>query len=165
MILYLEEKIYTLQASNNEDKTHELIKPKKRLGSIELSRRFKLTPKTFYCTFFYEDLQKNCIIPKRLKTRARVVMDQLPVNLSDATTGHKLQGCSKDEIIIQSVCYKTSGHVYTSLSRVRKLKGLFLSKKLDYRKFKKCYDKTSSYLKAFDERMKEKMPKPKQRNT
>ena len=69
-----------------------------------------------------------------------------------------MQGCSKDEIVIHSVAYNIPGHAYTCVSRVRKLKGLFLNNKIDYFKLKKCSDKTSPFLKAFDERMKRKAP-------
>ena len=55
-------------------------------------------------------------------------MLQIPINLNDATTGHKLQGLSKDIVIITSW---PSGGIFTNweyvvLSRVRTIKGLFL---------------------------------------
>ena len=58
----------------------------------------------------------------------RCQMHQLPVNLNDATTGHKLQGMSKDIVIITS--WPSGGLFrnweYTVLSRVQTFKGLYL---------------------------------------
>ena len=56
---------------------------------------------------------------------------QIPVNINDATTGHKLQGMSKDMLIIVSWGYAFVNWVYTVLSRVRTFEGLFLFEPLD----------------------------------
>ena len=56
-----------------------------------------------------------------------VKMLQLPVNMNDATTGHKLQGMSKDKLIVPSWTM-VPNWIYVVLSRVRSLKGLFLLK-------------------------------------
>ena len=59
-----------------------------------------------------------------------------PVNICTASTGHKLQGRSKDLIIVSS-WPKLQGNAafvnweYVVLSRVRTLKGLYLFQKLD----------------------------------
>ena len=58
-------------------------------------------------------------------------INQIPVNLNDATTGHKLQGMSKDILIIPSFGYQFANWIYTVLSRVRKLSGLYLFKPLN----------------------------------
>jgi hypothetical protein len=76
-------------------------------------------------------------IPKKDQETCKCTVEQFPVNLNDATTGHKLQGISKDELIVQSWSYRTSGWPYTVVSRVRKFLGLYLNEKLDYRKYKK----------------------------
>jgi hypothetical protein len=57
-------------------------------------------------------------------------MIQLPVNLNDATTGHKLQEMTKTQLIIKSWSY-SPGWVYTTISRVRTRDGLFLMEALD----------------------------------
>lgn len=134
-----------------KEKLNELEKENKK-------QRFKLRPKTFYCTFKIEDIQKNLPFPLGMKTTARVTIRQLPVILNDATTGHKLQGMSKNQIIIQSWSYQNSGWVYTVLSRVRTMDGLFICERLDYRKYVKSTRKNASALKAFDERMRRKIP-------
>ena len=48
-----------------------------------------------------------------------------------ATTGHKLQGASRDNLVINSWNYSCPNWVYVVLSRVRKLKGLVLNVLLD----------------------------------
>jgi hypothetical protein len=50
---------------------------------------------------------------------------QFPVNLSLATTGHKLQGMTKDILILAEISTK-SNWLYVVLSRVTTLAGLFL---------------------------------------
>ena len=56
---------------------------------------------------------------------------QFGVNSNIATTGHKLQGTSKDQLIVASWNYSCPNWVYVVLSRVRTLKGLFLCEKMD----------------------------------
>ena len=65
-----------------------------------------------------------------------VVMNQFLVNLNDATTGHKLQGISINNIIIQvfpnkKLCALFKHWKYVFLSRVRTLHRLHLLQKLD----------------------------------
>ena len=66
------------------------------------------------------------------KTKGTFKFVQLPMNTNDATTGHKLQGMSKDHLIVTSWdgISKWANWAYTVLSRVRKLEGLFLCKPL-----------------------------------
>ena len=84
-------------------------------------------------------------------------MIQLPINLNDATTGHKLQGMSKDVVIITS--WPKGGLFknweYVVLSRVRTRKGLYLFEPID---MNKCF-KPSPELALFFRlaRRKEKM--------
>ena len=77
--------------------------------------------------------------PHRVATTTmnfRCKMTQFPVNLNDATTGHKLQGMSKDVVIVTS--WPKGGTAkwfknweYVVLSRVRKLSGLYLLEAID----------------------------------
>ena len=82
----------------------------------------------------------------------KVKVTQLPVNCNIATTGHKLQGMSKDTLIINSWGYGFENWVYVVLSRVRTRAGLILNAKLDLHKKFKVPEK----LLKFEERMKEK---------
>ena len=72
------------------------------------------------------------------------------VNCNIATTGHKLQGMSKDTLIINSWGYGFEKWVYVVLSRVRTRAGLILNAKLDL--YRKC--KAPEKLLKFEERMK-----------
>jgi hypothetical protein len=92
-----------------------------------------------------------------MKMKAKI--KQIPIILNDATTGYKLQGSSKNQIILQTIDYGTSGWIYTALSRVRRLEGLFLSSKIDFKKFVDGLKKTITDLAAFDRRMKAKVPR------
>ena len=83
------------------------------------------------------------LVPKKVSAVAQVLphdradqtvpmkcnVTQLPVNASDAITGHKLQGLTKDNVIVCS-WNKTTNWIYVVLSRVRTLKGLYLFRKL-----------------------------------
>ena len=148
----------------NEDgkPNHELEVKEIQLAKILKRRRFKLRTKKFYCIFYEGDAQKkdplSPKIPKRLQRRFKCTLEQFPINLNDATTGHKLQGMSKDQLVVQSWTYKTSGWPYTVLSRVRKFLGLFLNEKLDFSKYSRSYLTTERDLKAFDDRMYLKIP-------
>ena len=61
------------------------------------------------------------------KQTMKCKINQIPVNSSDAITGHKLQGLTKDQLIVYS-WNKSTSWIYVVLSRVRTLKGLFLLK-------------------------------------
>ena len=56
---------------------------------------------------------------------------QIPVKSNIATTGHKLQGMSKDTLIVNSWSYQFSNWIYVVLSRVRTLSDLYLCRRLD----------------------------------
>jgi hypothetical protein len=131
---------------------------KRKLELLSRSRRFKLESKSSYVTFDLDSLKKRSDVLCRSKTKLRAKMRQFPVILNDATTGYKLQGSSKNQIILQSLDYGTSGWIYTALSRVRKLVGLFLCEKINFRKFALKDGKTRRDLAAFDDRIKTKIP-------
>ncbi len=66
-------------------------------------------------------------------------MKQIPANINDATMGRKLQGMSKDVIVITS--WPTGGLAatfkdweYYTLSQVRTLSGLYLIEPIDMEK-------------------------------
>ena len=65
-----------------------------------------------------------------------VKITQFLIMTSIATTGHKIQGCSKDALIINTFGYGFSNWIYVALSLVRKFSDLFLLKKLDFKKLK-----------------------------
>ena len=78
-------------------------------------------------------------------------MNQIPANSNDGTTGHKLQGMSKKEIILLS--WPTGGlskifknWEYVVLSRVRTLSGLYLVDPIDMEKSLDPSSQLRSYI-------------------
>ena len=72
----------------------------------------------------------------RLRQWNNTVIDKikttyLPINSSISTTGHKLQGKTLDNLVVNSWGYCCAHWVYVVLSRVRKLDNLVLNVKLD----------------------------------
>ena len=78
-----------------------------------------------------------------------VKVSQIPVNCNIATTGHKLQGMSLDNLVVNSWGYAFENWVYVVLSRVRKRAGLILNTKLDL----KWDFKVPEKLLSFERRM------------
>jgi hypothetical protein len=81
-------------------------------------------------------------------------MKQFPANINDATTGHKLQGMSKDVIIVASWPTKSMfrNWEYVVLSRVRTLSGLYLIKPIDINKSFQPSDELKRYIKHAKEK-------------
>jgi len=117
-----------------------------RLLNEMRSRRFKLEP---------EQCSPKISI-KRYNTSSKKVefcckMIQIPANINDATTGHKLQGMSKDVIVVSS--WPTGGLAtmfknweYVVLSRVRTLSGLYLVEPIDMDKSFKPSSELKKYI-------------------
>ena len=101
-------------------------------------------------------LRKSKKAIKQKPVWKKITVDQLPININDATTAHKLQGASKQSIIVHNWVY-SHGWVYTVLSRVRTRKGLFLSKKLQYKNDGAYYQLPTELLR-FEARMRSKIP-------
>ena len=57
-------------------------------------------------------------------------VEQFPVNDNSATTGHKLQGVSLDNLVISSWDYGCPNWIYVVLSRLTQSKGLVLCERL-----------------------------------
>ncbi len=144
----------------NEEKEAQLHGFQVRLQKIVSSRRFKLKPKRYYCTFYRSDIDlpdkgiKQSKVSKRGEHKQKVIMIQLPINLNDATTAHKLQGITKRALIVHNWNY-SHGWVYTVLSRVRTRVGLFLNKPILY---KPDSFKLPPALIAFQQRLLAKVP-------
>ena len=61
----------------------------------------------------------------KFKCKTKICLHQFPIVLNHATTGHKLQGKSLDQLVVAQWS-KTKNWAYVVLSRVRSLEGLFL---------------------------------------
>ncbi|EJK53535.1 hypothetical protein THAOC_27013, partial [Thalassiosira oceanica] len=84
-------------------------------------RTFEVTePSTRTCNF---KVSPHDAAPVTMKMSAKFT--QIPVNSSDAITGHKLQGITKDSLVVYEWDSDTCW-IYVVLSRVRTLKGLYL---------------------------------------
>jgi hypothetical protein len=94
-------------------------------------------------------------------------MKQIPANSNDATTGHKLQGMSKDAIIVSSwpagsLAAMFKNWEYVILSHVRTLSGLYLIKPIDMDKSFQPSPELTSYMdkiRKFEKDMMEKRQK------
>ena len=72
---------------------------------------------------------------------------QFPFISNNCTTGHKLQGCSLETLLVNDWWYH-GNWVYVVLSRIRTLKGLYLREKLSYDLTK--YEMSSEMLTMID---------------
>jgi hypothetical protein len=81
-------------------------------------------------------------------------MKQIPANTNDATTGHKLQGMSKDVISVASwpTASMFRNWEYVVLSHVQTLSGLYLVKTIDIDKSFEPSDKLKKYIKHSKEK-------------
>ncbi len=117
-----------------------------KLAKEMTGRKFKLEPEQFSPEVTVKHYQTSS---KKVSFRCK--MKQIPANSNDATTGHKLQGMSKDAIIVSS--WPTGGLAamfknweYVVLSRVRTLSGLYLVKPIDMDKSFKPSPQLASYM-------------------
>ena len=94
-------------------------------GNDKFKGRFRLLPETATCKVNFP----VTVMGKRELFRTSVKLHCLPVNVNHATTGHKLQGKSVDEIVIVEWSKSNAKKwAYVVLSRVKTLDGLFLLK-------------------------------------
>ena len=130
-----------------------------KLAKEMTGRKFKLEPEQFSPEVTVKHYQTSS-----KKVAFRCKMKQIPANSNDATTGHKLQGMSKDAIIVSS--WPTGGLAamfknweYVVLSRVRTLSGLYLVKPIDMDKSFQPSPQLASYMdkiRKFEKHMLEK---------
>ncbi len=90
-----------------------------------------------------------CTSSKKVTFRCK--MKQIPANSNHATTGHKLQGMSKDAIIVSSwptgsLAAMFKNWEYVILSCVRTLSGLYLAKPIDMDKSFELSPQLTSYM-------------------
>ena len=76
---------------------------------------------------------------------------QFQVNLNNTITGHKLQGMSKDALIISSLPDRNLRALFKNwecvvLSHVRKLKGLYMFEPMDMNQFFNPLEQFNQYM-------------------
>jgi hypothetical protein len=113
-------KINTIRADEVEHIICERIKDK----PTERTRHFILKPKKFTVSVKIPVSGGNHL------TLSELEIFQLPMNLDEATTGHKLQGKTKSLLGVVDHNYGENW-IYVAYSRVKKSSGLFLFKKLN----------------------------------
>jgi hypothetical protein len=124
----------------------KLVELNNKLAEEMNDRRFKLEPEQFSPEITVKNYHASS---KKIVFRCKMV--QIPANSNDATTGHKLQGMSKDAIIVSSwptgsLAAMFKNWEYVVLSRVRTLSGLYLVKPIDMDKSFQPYPQLAAYM-------------------
>ena len=113
-------------------------------------RYFRMKPQEFTTKIDFP-LTQDC----KMKI-GNVSVTQIAVNSNIATTGHKLQGMSKDSLIVTDWNYQCANWIYVVLSRVRTRSGLYLAKPLN---MEKEFNVPASLMR-FERRMREEKEMP-----
>ncbi len=152
-ILQLEARIQELEKVQDRHLNNEkLDKLKEKLSKERDSWKFNLEPEKFSPEV---NVKHFCTLFKKQQMRCK--MNQIPANLNDGTTGHKLQGMLKDVIILTSwptggLSKKFKNWEYVVLLRVRTLSGLYLVDPIDMEKL----FNPSSQLRSYIDKIKQK---------
>ncbi len=136
------------QNPTNTNASNSEIQKLERLLQIKThQRQFRIPPE--------QHEVKITVTPTRfcdLKETFKCHMTLFPVNINTSSTGHKLQGRSKDILIITSwpkyknnICFRN--WEYVVLSRVRTLAGLYLFQPIDMEQSFKPTDELVQFLK------------------
>ncbi len=152
-IVQLEAQIKDLEkVQDKHQNKNKLEQLKERLSKERNSQKFNLEPKNFSPEVTVKHFQTSF-----RRDPIRCKMNQIPANLNNGTTGHKLQGMSKDVIIVSS--WPTGGLLkifknweYVVLSRVCTLSGLYLVDPIDMEKL----FNPSSQLRSYIDKIKQK---------
>jgi hypothetical protein len=111
------------------------------------SRRFELEPEQCSPKI---SIKRYNTSSKKVEFRCKMI--QIPANINDATTGHNLQGMSKDVIVVSS--WPTKGLAtmfknwkYVVLFPVCTLSGLYLVEPIDMDKSFKPSSELKKYIK------------------
>jgi hypothetical protein len=99
---------------------------KNKLSTELKDCRFKLEPELFSTKVSVKEF-----VGSKKKIQFNCRMKQIPANTNDATTGPKLQGMSKDVIIVTSWPTGFKNWEYVALSRACTLSGLYLVEPID----------------------------------
>ena len=96
----------------------------------DVNKTFKISARTMTC-MVNAPLPACFGAPSSANVQLTVQLRQFPIILNYATTGHKLQGQTKESLVI-SIWSKTKNWNYVALSRVKTREGLFLVNSLPY---------------------------------
>ncbi len=135
----------SLQKTNTTgiQQVHSDLRNLKNKLSTELKdRRFKLKAELFSTKVSVKEF-----VGSKKKNQFNCRMKQIPANTNDATTGHKLQGMSKNVIIVTSWPTGFKNWEYVVLSRACTLSGLYLLKPIGMNKSFKPSIQLKKYIK------------------
>ena len=107
-----------LDIHNEEKQIHNQVK----INNI------KAKPYTVDCLYPLPDELCHGAIKKQ---RIILTMTQFPIVSNTATTGHKLQGATKENLYIPFWHYGTENWIYVVISRVKTMDGLYFGEPLD----------------------------------
>jgi hypothetical protein len=142
----------TLQQTNGtvtNDQVQSHLESLTNTLSTEMNNhKFKLDPETLSTKV---SVKGNVTT---ITTNYQCKMKQIPANTNDATTGHTLQGMSKDVIIVASWPTKSmfKNWEYVVLYRVQTLSVLYLVKPIDINKSFEPSDELKRYIKHAKEK-------------
>jgi hypothetical protein len=137
----------TLESLQKTNKTgiqqvqSDLQNLKNELSTELKDRRFKLKPELFSTKVSVKEF-----VGSKKKIQFNCRMKQIPANTNDATTGHKLQGMSKNVIIVTSWPTRFKNWEYVVLLHARTLSGLYLVKPIDMNKSSKPSIQLKKYI-------------------
>jgi hypothetical protein len=114
---------------------------KNKLWTELKDHRFKLKPELFSTKVSVKEFEGS---KKKIPFKCR--MKQIQANTNDAITGHKLQGMSKDVIIVTSWPTGFENWEYVVLSPARTLSGLYLVEPIDMNKSFKPSNELKRYI-------------------
>ena len=147
------EEISNLEREIDDFEKDPTINPE-RLVTLQRLLQFKRKQRLFKIQPEQHEVS-IAVTPTRLcdiKETFRCHMTLFPVNINTSSTGHKLQGRSKDIVIVSSwpklknnICFRN--WEYVVLSRVRTLKGLFLFHPIDMEQSFKPTDELVQFMK------------------
>ena len=102
--------------------------------------RGHIVPNRFFVTPTQFNVTITLLVPRQIQTnvadrkKKRIQCQQIPLLISNASTGYSLQGMGVDQLFLYEWQYPTNwfylGWLYLVLSRVKSRKGLFLRKAL-----------------------------------
>lgn len=117
---------YTVKAVRASDVEH--IRVKLNLNKNLKEKKIKAKTTSFICSYpTPPELQSS----QRETFKLRMKAKQFPLVSNTATTGHKLQGATKEALYIPYWHYGTPNWPYVMLSRVKTRYGLYLGQPLD----------------------------------
>jgi hypothetical protein len=140
--------ICTLDSLSKTNKTSiqqvqsDLQNLKNKLSTELKDCRFKLEPELFSTKVSAKEFERS---KKKIQFKCR--MKQIPANTNDASTSHKLQGMSKDIIIVTSWPTGFKNWEYVVLSGACTLSGLYLVEPINMNKSYKPSNELKRYIK------------------